>query len=89
MSVSSSEGLRTDEVRLLPSSLSTREIECLKLFAVGTSDALIGQRLGIATRTVRFHFNTLKRKIQTLTRTHALVLAHQQRLIDLDTLERR
>jgi DNA-binding CsgD family transcriptional regulator len=89
MSVSSSQGLRTNKVRLLASSLSPREIECLKLFGVGTSDALIGQRLGIATRTVRFHFDTLKRKIGALTRAHALVLAHQQRVIDLDALECR
>jgi DNA-binding CsgD family transcriptional regulator len=65
---------------------SNRELECLKLFALGLSDAQIAHRLAIAPRTVRYHFDGIRRKLEANSRTHALVLALQVMLINLNEL---
>jgi len=58
--------------------LSSREIECLTLLVRGHSDLQIGQLLGLAERTVRFHLDNARTKSGAISRTHlaALAIAH-------------
>lgn len=55
--------------------LSVREVEVLRLARTGLSDEEMAARLGIAVRTVRFHFENARRKLGARTRAEALVTA--------------
>lgn len=63
------------------SPLSLREIECLRLAALGRIDAEIGDTLGISVRTARFHIDTAKRKLNVETRVEAITEAIRRNLI--------
>jgi DNA-binding CsgD family transcriptional regulator len=52
--------------------LSSREIQCLDLAARGRTSAEIGVRLGIAPRTVDFHFSNMISKLGVLNRHEAI-----------------
>jgi LuxR family quorum sensing-dependent transcriptional regulator len=55
--------------------LSTRELECLRWVAQGKTDVEIAVILGIKARTVRFHVENAKRKLQVATRVQAVAQA--------------
>ncbi len=62
-------------------SLSTREAQCLRLVAVGQTDAEVGRMLGISPRTVRFHVDSSKTKLGVTTRIQAVAKALRDRVI--------
>jgi DNA-binding CsgD family transcriptional regulator len=68
--------------RATGSPLTAREIECLRLAALGRIDAEIGEGLGISVRTARFHIDAAKRKLNVETRVEAITEAIRRNLID-------
>ena len=63
--------------------LSTREIQCLRLFAQGCNDCETGAELKISARTVRFHSDNMKRKLKAKNKTHAIAIAYEQKILHL------
>ncbi len=61
-----------------PSPLSTREVEVLALTVQGQTNREIAYHLGISTRTVQFHLNSIFNKTGTASRTEAATLAVRQ-----------
>jgi LuxR family transcriptional activator of bioluminescence operon len=66
--------------------LSRRELECLFLAAHGMSSSDIGHKLGIAERTVNFHFSNLIGKLGVLNRHEAIAKGVATGLIRVETL---
>jgi DNA-binding CsgD family transcriptional regulator len=54
------------------SSLTPRELECLRYIASGSSDAEVAKHLSISLRTVRFHIDNAKFKMNASTRVQAV-----------------
>lgn len=63
--------------------LSKREIEVLKLVAVGMFNKEIGVELGISERTVKNHLSSIFKKIHSSDRTQAAVFAIRNGLVDI------
>jgi DNA-binding CsgD family transcriptional regulator len=63
--------------------VSVRELECLKWIAEGKTAWEAGVILGISERTVRFHLNAAREKLDCLTTTQAVAKAVAQQLIAL------
>lgn len=63
--------------------LSKREVEVLKLTAVGMFNKEIGAKLGISERTVKNHMSSIFKKIDTSDRTQAAVFAIRNGLVDI------
>ena len=63
--------------------LSKREIEVLKLVAVGMFNKEIGVELGISERTVKNHLSSIFKKIDSSDRTQAAVFAIRKGLVDI------
>lgn len=63
--------------------LSKREIEVLKLVAVGMFNKEIGVELGISERTVKNHLSSIFKKIDSSDRTQAAVFAIRNVLVDI------
>jgi LuxR family transcriptional activator of bioluminescence operon len=61
--------------------LSPREQDCLVLAARGIVSADIGTKLGIAERTVHFHFANIVSKLGALNRAEAITIAVMKGLI--------
>jgi DNA-binding NarL/FixJ family response regulator len=61
--------------------VSEREIEVLRLIALGKSNKEISQRLDIAVDTVKMHVKNLLQKLHASDRTQAVVIAIQRGLI--------
>jgi NarL family two-component system response regulator LiaR len=61
-------------------SLSTREIDVLKLMTKGLNNAEIADQLIISQSTVKFHVSSILSKLGVRTRTEAATLALQQHL---------
>jgi DNA-binding NarL/FixJ family response regulator len=57
--------------------LTERELEILELIAGGRSNAEIGQRLGIAPKTVRNHVANVLNKLEVADRSQAIVRARE------------
>ena len=57
--------------------LTRRELEILELIAAGCSNAEIGQRLGIAPKTVRNHVANVLNKLRVADRSQAIVRARE------------
>lgn len=68
--------------------LSERELQVLNLAARGNSNRMIGQALGIAEDTVKGHMKNVLSKMHANDRTHALLLAIERGLIDIQQLRR-
>jgi DNA-binding CsgD family transcriptional regulator len=62
--------------------LSPREMEILKLVAKGTSNKAISRVLGIRGQTTKNHISSILRKLNAENRTHAVVLALEQNLVE-------
>ncbi len=61
--------------------LTTREVECLRWVALGKTDNEIATILSIGRRTVRFHVENAKRKLQVATRVQAIAEAIRRQAI--------
>ncbi|HEY7466714.1 MAG TPA: response regulator transcription factor [Dehalococcoidia bacterium] len=64
--------------------LTPRQLEILSLIARGRTNKEIAVVLGISERTVKFHVASLFRKLCTVSRTEALVVALKLKLIQID-----
>ena len=80
-------GARTSAARTPPDDLSWREVDILRLVAVGLSNREIGQELCISAHTVANHVRSILRKTGAANRTEAAGYAHRHAL--LDTPDRR
>ncbi len=67
--------------QLLIESLSEREIEVLQLIAAGLSNQEIADRLVIAPGTVKRHINNIYGKLQVGSRTQAIAVARELRIL--------
>ncbi|HET9174964.1 MAG TPA: response regulator transcription factor [Pseudolabrys sp.] len=74
---------RESEARAL---LTPRELDVLAAIADGDTNKAIARRLGISLHTVKFHVESLFRKLGARTRTEALAKASERRLSDTITL---
>jgi DNA-binding NarL/FixJ family response regulator len=63
--------------------LTSREFDVLSLLAEGLTNKAIAQRLGISEYTVKFHVNSIFRKLGVQSRTEAAVQAARRGLITL------
>jgi DNA-binding CsgD family transcriptional regulator len=63
--------------------VSARELDCLKWTAAGKTAWEASVILGISERTVRFHLNTAREKLDCTTTTQAVAKAITQRLIHM------
>jgi len=61
--------------RFIGRPLSYRERECLTLAARGLTTEDIGYKLGICTRTVQFHFDSIRSKLAVANRQEAVARA--------------
>jgi DNA-binding CsgD family transcriptional regulator len=61
--------------------LSPREAQCLDMAAHGLTSADIGQKLGLAERTVNFHFSNIISKLAVANRGEAIAFATTRKLI--------
>jgi len=73
--------------RILHSELTPREIDVLKLIARGLSNRQIGERLGISEATVKNHVVSLLGKLGVQDRTHAVTLALERNIIELEEVD--
>jgi DNA-binding CsgD family transcriptional regulator len=73
--------IQEDSARDRDLTLNERERACLRLLAEGHSDEHIGQHLGIAARTVRFHIDKAKRALGANGRVHMMALALRANLL--------
>jgi DNA-binding CsgD family transcriptional regulator len=62
--------------------ISARELDCLKWVAAGKTAWEASVILGISERTVRFHLNAAREKLNCLTTTQAVAKAVSQQLIE-------
>jgi DNA-binding CsgD family transcriptional regulator len=63
--------------------LTPREHEVLELLSDGLSNRVIAERLGISAHTVKFHVDALLDKLAARSRTHVVVKAVRQGLLEL------
>jgi len=65
-------------------SLTAKEIEVFKWIRQGKSTWDISVILGISERTVKFHVGNILRKLDATTRAHAVAVAVEQKLLDIE-----
>lgn len=65
----------------LPTALTAREIEVLRLIARGLSAKQVAQQLAIAPRTVEHHIDHARLKTQTRNRVHMIAHAIREGII--------
>ncbi len=74
-----------DEVRALIEKLSSREIDILRLLALGRTNRQIGAELGLREGTVRSHVSNVLAKLKLKNRTSAALLAIRAGLAHVGT----
>ena len=62
--------------------LTTRELEILRLMVHGDSNPDIAEKLFVSRSTVKFHVSNILMKLGTATRTEAVAVAVQRKLVD-------
>jgi two-component system NarL family response regulator len=75
--------------RIRKADLSPREVNVLKLIAAGLSNKEIGDRLGVSDATAKKHVTGLLAKLSVRDRTHAVTLALERGIIDLEDVSVR
>jgi class 3 adenylate cyclase/DNA-binding CsgD family transcriptional regulator len=75
---------KTGRERELPAGLTAREVDVLRLVAVGLSDAEAAERLFLSVRTVNAHLRSIYRKLDVSSRTAAGRFAHSNGLLSAD-----
>jgi DNA-binding CsgD family transcriptional regulator len=75
-------GARIERARTPPDDLSWREVDILRLVAVGRSNREIGQELSISGHTVANHVRSILRKTGAANRTEAAGYAYRHALVD-------
>lgn len=75
-------GARIERARTPPDDLSWREVDILRLVAVGRSNREIGQELFISGHTVANHVRSILRKTGAANRTEAAGYAYRHALVD-------
>jgi DNA-binding NarL/FixJ family response regulator len=73
---------RADEKSMRPT-LTSRELEVLRLAADGLTNRQIGRRLGISENTVKNHIRNILEKLHLHSRMEAVLYAVREELIDL------
>ncbi|MCP4454222.1 MAG: response regulator transcription factor, partial [Planctomycetes bacterium] len=73
----------------IPPELSVKEEDVLRGLCKGMSNQEIADGLVVSIDTVKSHMGSLLRKLHANNRTHAVVVAFQQGLIDIPTLPPR
>lgn len=73
---------KSDQLRLLASYLTPRELECLALLAAGSGTAVIARRLGVSSMTIRSHVQAVLTKLSVHSRLEAASLAIRYGLVD-------
>jgi DNA-binding CsgD family transcriptional regulator len=63
--------------------LTPREVEVLERVSAGSSNKVIARELGISLHTVKFHIESLFRKLGVRTRAEAVARALERRTIDI------
>ena len=63
--------------------LSDRQVEILQLIADGSSTKQVAVQLGITHKTIHNHLNSIYRKLDTQSLTHAILSAVRMGIIDL------
>lgn len=71
-----------DKLKSAPT-LSEREKEVLKWVALGKTTWETSVILGISERTVKFHVNNIMKKLNSVSRAHAVAIAFELGLVDL------
>jgi two-component system nitrate/nitrite response regulator NarL len=72
----------TGEMDLFPiEPLTSREVEVIQLVAEGLPNKTIAHRLDVSEHTVKFHLNTILRKLGAQSRTEAVVRAYRLGII--------
>ena len=69
-------------------SLSSREIDVLRLVASGNANKQIADKLSIEETTVKSHISSILSKLSANDRTHAVTIGLQRGIIELDTLQK-
>jgi DNA-binding CsgD family transcriptional regulator len=75
-------GARVERARIPPDELSWREIDILRLVAIGRSNREIGEELHISGHTVANHVRSILRKTGASNRTEAAGYAFRHALVD-------
>jgi DNA-binding NarL/FixJ family response regulator len=65
------------------STLTPREIDVLRLAAVGNTNMKIGGQLGLSEGTIKTHMKNILAKMQAKDRTHAVLLGIQRGIIGM------
>jgi two-component system, NarL family, response regulator NreC len=68
----------------LPDGLSEREVEVLRLVALGYTNTEISQQLYLSVRTVESHRAHIQRKVGRSTRAELVAYAHEQHMLDAE-----
>jgi DNA-binding NarL/FixJ family response regulator len=68
---------------IVDDALTDRELEVLRLVAVGTSNKAIADNLGVSEATVKMHMKSILSKLYANDRTHAVTIAMKRGYIDL------
>lgn len=61
--------------------LSEREMEVLQLLGKGFNNPAIAKKLGVSRSTIKFHVSSILGKLGAISRTEAVSIAHQYKLI--------
>jgi DNA-binding NarL/FixJ family response regulator len=68
--------------------LSSREIDVLRLIGTGNSNKLIADKLSIGETTVKNHISNILSKLSANDRAHAVSIALQRGIIELEAQKR-
>lgn len=75
---------RLDNISKGKSQLTPKEMEVLKWVAQGKSNWTISVIMGISERTVKFHISNILMKLDAVTRSHAVAIAMNQGIFEIE-----